>query len=505
MKIIDVGICVNNIDPKGIGRIRFRPYGVYTSELENHVQYDEWDELDPFIAAPFLPLHINVIPQVQQAVKLIEYDTENEFQNVEYISGPFTSPHDMQNQTFATQHKGTTYGGVIVKGIKDIRTNKGIFNNSASRGTIINERDTGLRGNYGSDIIFSENGVQLRGGFLLSKEGKNKKSLLEYPQLAKKMGRLNLKKFPTTYQAIKETIETSEVTSSRLNYIVEYEINNLSTPTELRIFVYKVTAGQGFAKRFDTNTFNENSDFDPTDKLQVRLINTTNTLTDPSYVVPINESIESAYIELRELLNLIDTNNLTVLDLMYPNEDIHPFYFRPSSAFRLLRGTSSTEITNKTNFINKVQLRNRTNGFGLIYSRQAANAPLITGKKEVITAKEIPNSGEQSFGSIIADKVFITSTSPNIGVNIKSINFNDLNEYELTQEDYVAIIEPNTYAMVRGDILYQLLVAIKKFLDGHRHNINDPPAKDGDQNYVEYDRLMQTLEDDLLNRSLRIN
>ena len=318
MKIIDVGICVNNIDPKGIGRIRFRPYGVYTSELENHVQYDEWDELDPFIAAPFLPLHINVIPQIQQSVKLLEYDTENEFQNVEYVSGPFTSPHDMQNQTFATQHKGTTYGGVIVKGIKDIRTTKGIFNNSASRGTIIDERDTGLRGNYGSDIIFSENGVQLRGGFLLSKDGKNKKSLLEYPQLAKKMGRLNLKKFPTTYQAIKQTIETSEVSSSRLKYIIEYEINNLSTPTELRIFVYKVIAGQGFAKRFDTNTFNENSDFDPTDKLQVQLINTTNTITDPTYIVSINGSIESAYIELRELLNLIDTNNLTVLDHLYP-------------------------------------------------------------------------------------------------------------------------------------------------------------------------------------------
>lgn len=511
MKIIDIGICVNNIDPKGIGRIRFRPYGTFVSEMENTVDYNEWDEFDPFIALPFLPLHLNVIPQVQQSVKLIEWDTEKEFQNIEYISGPYTSPHDTQNQTFATQHKDTTYGGVIIKGIRDIRNKDGTFNAPTSRGAIINERDTGFRGNYGSDLIFTENGVQLRGGLLLSKQGKNKQSLLDYPQMAKKMGRFSLKKFPSTFRSVPETVETKEATSSKLKYVVEYEIDNLSTPTELKLFVYKVIAEQAslYGKKYDTNVFGENSTFDPT-ATEIYLINTGETinynpiLTIPTYTKILDGTIQSAYIELRELLYQIDNGNLTALYYAYPNEDIHPFYFRPSSAFRLLRGTTETEIANKATFISKVQLRNRSNGAGLIFSRQSVNPPIITTKKETINAKEVSGSGEQSFSNLSADKIYLTSTSPNVGVNVKAVNFNDLDEYELTQEDYIAHIEPNTYAMVRGENLYNVLIAIKNLLDTHIHNINKPLVQT-DDNWIKLNDLIETLRNDLLNDSIRIN
>ena len=74
MKIIDNAICVNNEDPKGIGRIRYRPYGAYMSEIEGSVKYEEWDEKDPFIALPFLPLHINILPQKQQSIKILKYE-----------------------------------------------------------------------------------------------------------------------------------------------------------------------------------------------------------------------------------------------------------------------------------------------------------------------------------------------------------------------------------------------------------------------------------------------
>ena len=174
MKFIDIGICVNNKDPKGIGRIRYRPYGVFTSEIENGVKYDEWDEKDPFLAIPFLPLHINIIPQIQQSVKLLKYDTEKDTQNVEYVAGPYTSPHDLQNQTFLVQHQDTTYGGTIVKGTKEIRNKSGKFNSPVTKGSMVDDKDTGVRGNYGSDVFFTENGIQLRGGSLISKNsGKN--------------------------------------------------------------------------------------------------------------------------------------------------------------------------------------------------------------------------------------------------------------------------------------------------------------------------------------------
>ena len=51
------------------------------------------------------------------------------------------------------------------------------------------------------DILFTENGVQLRGGKLLSKEAaskENRKVLLDTPLMARKNSRIQLKKFPKT-------------------------------------------------------------------------------------------------------------------------------------------------------------------------------------------------------------------------------------------------------------------------------------------------------------------
>lgn len=501
MRIIDIGICVNNIDPKAIGRIRYRPYGLFVSEIENGITYDEWDENDPFLALPFLPLHINIIPQVQQSVKIIKYDTDKDTQNVEYIGGPYTSPHDLQNQTFVAQHKDTTYGGVIVKNIKDIRNKNGKFNSPVTPGVMINSKDVGFRGNYGSDVIFTENGVQIRGGLLFSKQGTNKQNLLDYPQMAKKMGRFSLKKFPKTVQFTQETVPSTKVATSRLKYIVEYEIDDLITPTQLKLLIYKVIENYGV--QFNTDVFGENSVFLTGNTATIKLI-TGGTLTDATYIKTLEEqTIQGAYVELRELLHQIDTINLTELDATYPSEDIHPFYFRPTTNFRIAKG-SGTGITNKATFLSKVQVRNKTGGSGLIYSRQGANPPLISSKKTVNTAKEIKNVGEQSFSNLSADKIYITSTSPNGGINIKSINFNELDEYELTQEDYINKIEPNTYAMVRGEILYNLAIAIKNLLDSHIHNINEPLVKT-DDNWVKLNSLIETLRNDLLNDSIRIN
>jgi hypothetical protein len=501
MQIIDIGICVNNTDPKAIGRIRYRPYSLFVSEIENGIKYDEWDESDPFVAIPFLPLHINVIPQVQQSIKLLRYDTDKETQNVEYVAGPFTSPHDLQNQTFAAQHKDTTYGGVIIKNIKDIRNKNGKFNSPTTPGAIINERDSGFRGNYGSDVIFTENGIQLRGGMLLSKEGKNKNNILDYPQLSKKMGRFSLKKFSKTVKAVKETIDASKIAVSKLKYIIEYELDSLTTPTLLKLYVYKIVGGYG--REFNTDVFGQNSVFTTTDTSIVKLINTGNTLNDPTYIKSLDGTINSGYIELRELLHLIDMNNITVLDGTYPNEDVHPFYFRPTPSFRLTKGTG-IEITNKSLFLSKIQVRNKVGGSNLIFSRQSADPPIIPNIKTIDNSKEIKNAGEQSFSNLSADKVYITSTTPNNGINVKTINFNELNEYELTQEDYINKIEPNTYAMVRGENLYNLLIAIKNLLDSHIHNINEPLVKT-DPNWIKMNTLIETLRNDLLNDSVRIN
>ena len=81
----------------------------------------------------------------------------------------------------------------------------------------------------------------------------------------------------------------------------------------------------------------------------------------------------------------------------------------------------------------------------------------------------------------------------------------EIPEFKLYKlDDYVNKIEPNTYAMVRGENLYNLLIAIKNLLDSHVHNINEPLVKT-DDNWVKLNALIETLRNDLLNDSIRIN
>ena len=156
MKIIDIGICVDNIDPKGIGRIRCLRYNDYVAEKERSITYDKWSDRDPFVALPFLPPNINFIPNINQAVKIITYNTNKETVNMEYIPGPFTTMYDFNNQQYTRQVENTTYGVSVTK-TEDIRTSNGKYIYAESENIFAKETDYAIYGKYGSDILFTEN------------------------------------------------------------------------------------------------------------------------------------------------------------------------------------------------------------------------------------------------------------------------------------------------------------------------------------------------------------
>ena len=58
--------------------------------------------------------------------------------------------------------------------------------------------------------------------------------------------------------------------------------------------------------------------------------------------------------------------------------------------------------------------------------------------------------------------------------------------------------------MVRGENLYNLILAFKNLMDSHIHNINESLVK-SDPNWVKLNELIETLRNDLLNDSIRIN
>lgn len=499
MRIVNVGICIDNLDPKGIGRIRYKTYGGFTSEMAGGVDYAEWSDEDPFVATPFLPTHINVVPQPNQSVKVIYYDGDKPGQNAEYISGPYTSPQDPQSQTYTSQHRYTTFGGAAVKNIKDIRNPKGELNSPVSKGVVINPKDYGLKGNYGSDVIFTEGGLQLRGGYLYSKESK-KRNNRDYPQISKKMSRVSLKKFPSTFRPFREVVNVDKVRSVQIKYIIEYEIDDVISPSELKLYVYQVLAN--YNSEFNSDVFSSDSVFSVSGNSSIKLINEEGDDNSPTHTIPLDGTIESAYIETRNILFEINEKSLSVLSDGYTSDSIFPYYFRPTMEFRMLKPSTQAGKNSKKMYLSKVQHRKKTTS-GLIFSRIDSNPPVTTTKKMVEGIRKSNNNDEQSFVNMIGDRIYLTSTDTN-GTNVKTVNFENLDEYELTQENYLKDIEMNTYALVRGEILYQFIESMVSLMSSHRHNLNEPMVKT-DQNWVRLNNLMQSLRDDLLNNSIRIN
>jgi hypothetical protein len=84
-------------------------------------------------------------------------------------------------------------------------------------------------------------------------------------------------------------------------------------------------------------------------------------------------------------------------------------------------------------------------------------------------------------------------------------NFNVLNKYEYTQEDYLKLIDVNTFSLVRGENLYNFLVSFYVVFQNHIHNVNEPYAKLGFDSHEKMEQLFKTLKNDILNPSIRIN
>jgi hypothetical protein len=507
MKIIDIGKCIDNVDPLGIGRIRVSRYNDYTGQKEKAIDYEPWSDRDLFIANPFLPNNLNFIPEINQSVKIIQYNSDKDTVNVEYIAGPFTTMYDYNGQTFSQQIANTTYG-TSVKRKPKIRNSTGEYINKKSENTFANEKDFAIYGKNGSDVLFTENGLQLRGGKLLSKEAQsptNKSTALDYPIMAKKSSRIYLKKFPKK-MTLEEVVVKSNVSDNKdLKYIIEYDVDKLTGLNDtnfatINLYVKKVVSP--FGEEFKTNYFTEHS---IVNESLVKLINTENDNTTPTYTITAS-SVNDIYREIRDKIFLIHDKGLNELSDQYEADDVHPFYFRPKKSFKTNNLGTQEERDNRQLILNNINVLRIGPSSGLIWSKTKAKLEV----KEVESIEERinvdPNSPEQTFGTVMADKIYFLSTDLGTNESKDPVPFPDLNGYDLTQQDYIKNIDPKTFSTVRGENLLALLSKMIEVIFTHRHNPLMPIVGQYDYNEGnELKELFKTIENDILNKSIRIN
>ncbi len=502
MKIIDIAVCVDNRDPENLGRIRCIRYSSYTGEVERAMTYNAWDDKDLFTAIPFLPNNINFIPEIGQTVKILNYNINKDTTNVEYIAGPFTTRHDFNSQTHSIQVERTSFG-IANKHGKTILDENGNYVNENSKGALANHTDYGVYGKYGSDVLFTENGLQLRGGKLISKNAarpNQKTQMLYQPILSKKSATLYLKKFDTAKELKNEETETKSIPISDLKYFVEYSLESLSGDTyNINYYLYLLSKPYDNLYKTNNPSLNEAQLINGYHKL----INKDNTTTGATFTRSVT-SVEEIYTTIRNDIKSLHYKGLTDIDVNYGIKDIHPFYFRPTEEFRT-RTLSSYESDTRNLIFSKISINSSCGPqHGLVFQQSSVNPPQQIKRNIKPVIKDVTGGGEQTFAALKSDKIYFLSTDNNIPSE-KPINFESLDKYELTQSNYLEEIEPKTYATVRGENLLNFLRAMFEVLSTHKHNINAVYAR---KDYDEHNNLIELykkLEDDILNKSIRIN
>lgn len=494
MSYIKLAIVDDNLDPLGIGRVRYKVMGESSSARERGVKYEPWDSNDPFLAKPFLPTNINYIPEVGQTIKIVTYDPNNDLVNREYIAGPFTTIHDFNSQVNSQQLGGTSYGGVVKKTKDLINSVTGTYKNKKSEGSLAKFSDYAIYGPYGSDVLFTENGISLRGGKYLSKDSPKaaKEDIQSLPIRTDKTAIFSLKKFSSKQE--NKLIKVSEfvIPKGKLNYVVEYNVDSLTNPTTISWYVYEVKDVYG--DTFNTSVFNANTAQDLISySNSVKLINLDNTTVTPTFIQSVT-SYQLAYVTIRRTIDLLNTKGLREFDKRLPNVFLHPFYFRPVKTLTDIDFLKNVKPTTNIESIN---------GSGLYYS-MTENSPR---GKEVVTEENrlstVSKNIEQTFGSLTSDKIYFISTDTNKSGNL-SIPFDKLNKYEYTQEELLTLIEPNTYATVRGENLIKALILLYKVIKSHTHNPGKLIPLET-PHLFELEKVFETLENDILNKSIRIN
>ena len=181
-----------------------------------------------------------------------------------------------------------------------------------------------------------------------------------------------------------------------------------------------------------------------------------------------------------------------------------PLYFRPSVKFIEMTPLTVTEETDKETILSKIKVFKIGPKSGLIWSQTQLTPPVKRQKIKTTHLKTIKASPEQTFAALKSDKLFLLSTDTN--ETEKSINFNTLDKYEYTQEDYIKNIEPNTYSTVRGENLLRLLQQLILVVFNHEHNVVGPMVQNSEfEEYMQLLELLKSIENDLLNKSIRIN
>jgi hypothetical protein len=486
MKIIELGRVVNAQDPLGLGRIRIEFLDKTNSSIEKSVpNYKSWDDNDPFMFYPFLPVQVNIIPKENQVVKLVFWDTENNSLNKEYISGPYVNAFDFPGQGIDRQLQSTSKG-VRIKREPNIFKENGELIDPNTKGVVPNPGDVASHGNYGTDVLHTRNGITLRAGKLDDEKYRKTKKPIAY----KKLARISVKKYDQTIELQNKDILDDEPQHLPITTIVEYLVDDIGSTNTLfngSISVYKIV--NHIYNVTDTANFNQQTQ-----------------VADSSKALIYSKTYSGITLEQmgrefsQELRNIDMSETQGDLNPEFYRINTHPFYYKPSQQFFDSLTTARASLNTKTLY-DYVNL-GKTKAFGLSYSTTEKYVPSKRVKKAIVVQNKVDKP--TTVATMISDMLYLLAYEANTPNDADKINFAALSNYELSQEELLREVLPKTFSGVRGEPLLYLIELMIKWMMTHVHN----PAEPGIGPEGLKEELMkeiQSAREKIINQKLRIN
>ena len=502
-KFIFKAVVKENIDPKGLGRIRIEPEDWLISDTKYITEYlnkftenkDKWNAVsDPFMFTPFLPNHINIVPQVGEVVNIFYTDPETTFIDGFYMPSSMVDrgyPDSNSAEHLLSNGKhGTTY-----KKGKDIIKPNGEYVKKKFDGAFVKTGDFGISSRLNSDIIFRDNTVIIRAG-KINEDVTRKQS---EPIRDENPAMLQVSKYDSITEIVKgDTEKVIESQMSHVEVLIEYEIvsiEGVNRNYEGIVYVYKLAKREGIT---ETIYFNQTTLATEEEK---ELLYTkqlfSGSLTDLVSLLrqSIKQVINTGLGGLNDLDFIIKhSSNVNHLN----NTSIFPLYIRPTVSDY---NTYSTNTDYLDNVLNRMLIRTRR-GYGVLFSEENDDTPTKEVEVQKYDTKTIDKPTKNI--TILSDKNYMIAYGNNIPTDSKGIDFSKVSNYEITQDQMVSNIDPNTYALVRGEKLQELMDVIYLYLISHVHNPAEPPVVKPSVK-KELEEKFQDFKQNILSQKIRIN
>ena len=500
-KFIFKGTVKENLDPTGLGRIRVEPEDWIISDTKYITEYldkfseekDKWNGVsDPFLFRPFLPNHINMVPQVGETVNIFYTDPEATFIDGFYMAESI--PDRGYSDSSSAEHMlSQSKQGLNYKKPKDLIKGNGEYVKKRYDGAIPKTEDFVISSRTNSDVIWKDNAVIIRAGKLDEVVSKKQREPIrdENPAI------VQVSKYDFTSvvgEGEKRTIVEKQMV--HVNTLIEYAVNDLNSNSgfEGTVYIYKIAKNEG-----DTETiyFNQTTPVGVDDKvlLYSRIV-TSDTLSGLSSVI-------------RQTIKHVMSNSGGMEDLDFfikhpsninpvGNTPIYPLYFRPVTS-QYESEKTNTEFRN--NVLDRVRIRTRK-GYGLVFNDETDDTP----EKKVEIQESVINTTDKPSKNVIvlSDTNYILAYDNNVPTKGKGVDFSKVSNYDIKQSEVVNNIEPNTYALVRGEELHELLDVIYLFLVSHVHNPAEPAVVKPSVR-EDLEQKFQDFKQNILSQKIRIN